>query len=82
MDIVFIHIHRCYTISGQHVCYCFTYILAYTVITYYNTENSLRMLMGEGMARVRKSHHKHSYRSPTDVPGEVFCLQIFPWAAT
>jgi hypothetical protein len=42
-------------------------ILVNIVITYYKTENSLRTLMGEGMARVRKSHHTHSYRSPTDV---------------
>jgi hypothetical protein len=38
--------------------------------------------MGEGMATVRKSQHKHSYISPTDVPDGIFCLQRFPWAAT
>jgi hypothetical protein len=33
----------------------------YTVIKYYKTENCLRMLTGEGIARVSKSHDKHIY---------------------
>jgi hypothetical protein len=77
-----IHIQRCYTSNGQYVCYHFAYILVYAVIMYYNNEHDLKTLTSEGMAKVRNSHHKHPYRSPTDVPDGVFCLQIFPWAAT
>jgi len=45
------------------------------------TETYSRILTGEGIAAVRKSHHRHWDRIPIDAQANTTHLQIIPWVA-
>ena len=45
------------------------------------TETHLRMITGEGTTTVKKNHHRHLDRNPSDAQVSIFYLQSIPLAA-
>jgi hypothetical protein len=68
--------------SGMFLQYC-TYALPVVAEKDCDTcaaETHLRMLLGEGIATVRKNHHRHLDRSPIGAQADISHVQRIPWA--
>jgi hypothetical protein len=82
IELANISFSNCQNIVWTHLNYvvALSYLLG-RVYEACTTETCLRVLMGEGIATVRKNYYRHSDRSPFGAQVSAACLKRIPWGA-